>query len=489
MKLFRLKEKTAAPFILNKSSMNTFSSPRRHRSRPISPAEPRWLGNPQEFTVEKLIYGGDGLARMAPRPETPRADSEDAPETRSAASPSGPGQAVFIAGALPGERVRAALFEKRSGFARARLVQVMTPSPARVHPPCPYFGECGGCQWQHLDYAGQLEWKASILRETLHRFAGYALAPEKLGIHSAEPWGYRNRARWRVLPAREGRLELGYRRAGQNRAVGVAECGLLAPELAAVFSALRRLAAPPAGLLELEAAVNEAGQAQVTGHVAAPAAENTELARWLESAAQALPGRAAAALAGPDGVQNICGSGALECGTGGFQYRVSPGVFFQVNRFLLDALVQKVTGGIEGERALDLFSGVGLFSLPLSRGFGWVSAVEAQPRAARDLEFNAERAQAPVHVSAIPVAEFLARSARGYDLAVADPPRAGLGPEVVSHLLRLRPARIHYLACDPVTQARDLRGLLAAGYQVETAELFDLFPQTYHLESLLKLRL
>lgn len=466
--------------------MKNFPSRRRHRSRPAAPSEPPWLGNPQEFTVEKLIYGGDGLARMAARPEAAPAEGEAAPEAASAAH-GGPGQAVFIAGALPGEQVRAALFERRPGFARARLVQVLWPSPARIPAPCPYFGECGGCQWQSLNYAGQLEWKAAILRETLHRFAGYTLAPEQIEIHAAEPWGYRNRARWRVLPGQDGRLELGYRRAGQNRAIGVAECGLLAPELAKILTGLRQLAAPPAGLLELEAAVNEAGQAQLTGHVMGES-DQAKLAAWLEGAAQALPSKVTAALAGPDGYENVHGPGALEFRTNDFQFRVSPGVFFQVNRFLLAKLVRSVAAGIEGERALDLFSGVGLFALSLSRGFGWVSAVEAQPRAARDLEFNAERAQAPVHVSAIPAGEFLARSSRGYDLAVADPPRAGLGPEVVSHLVRLRPGRIHYLACDPVTQARDLRGLLAAGYQVETVEMFDLFPQTYHIETLVKLR-
>ena len=190
---------------------------------------------------------------------------------------------------------------------------------------------------------------------------------------------------------------------------------------------------------------------------------------------------------------HLDGPGYVECEAAGNIYRVGHFSFFQVNRFLADELVREVAESEEsGILALDLFAGVGLFSVPLSKRFARVVAVESNPAAARDLETNTSgriaRGVRSIEVRTADVEQFLAKYKEKPNLVVLDPPRAGLTPDVVKHLARIAPARITYVSCDPPTLARDLAALNKAGYDIAAVHLFDLFPQTFHMETVVRLR-
>jgi 23S rRNA (uracil1939-C5)-methyltransferase len=180
--------------------------------------------------------------------------------------------------------------------------------------------------------------------------------------------------------------------------------------------------------------------------------------------------------------------GALDYPAAGWLYRVSGGSFFQVNRYLIDAMVETVLENAQGESALDLYAGVGLFSLPLARRFGKVTAVESGAAAVGDLRFNAERAGIAVDAHQVSVDVFLSNAAAAPEFVLADPPRAGLGKRAVEQLVRLVPAHLTIVACDPATLARDLAGLMAGGYRLERLTMIDLFPQTFHIEAIAQLR-
>lgn len=373
-----------------------------------------------ELTIEKLVHGGEGLARLPP----------DA---------SGRREAVFVPFTLPGERVRVELEPRRRGRRTARLVEVLEPAAERIAPGCEYFGRCGGCQLQHTTAEHQLALKRGILLETLQRTGGIAWEGP-LQVHAAEAWGYRNRIRVQAIPG----VGVGYYMANQRRMLPITHCPIASP---ALNQGLGQLAAEGAHRREeVELAV-----------------DNQD--RGLEEDAP------------------------LEFAVARWRYRVSPGAFFQVNRFLSEELVAVVTGGERGATALDLFSGVGLFALPLTESFARVEAVEAHPEAVRDLRHNL-RLAAGAEAFADAALDYLRqRSAGAVDLAVADPPRAGLGPELTAALIALAPRKLHLVSCDPATLGRDLRQLTGEGYRIASLDLFDLFPQTAHLETVVKLTL
>jgi 23S rRNA (uracil1939-C5)-methyltransferase len=395
-------------------------------------AEPR---TEFELTIEKLVYGGDGLGRVE-------------------------GRVVFVPYTLPGERVRVEPIGERGGLLRARLIQVLEPAPGRVPPPCPYFGRCGGCHYQHAAYDLQLEIKREILRETLRR-VGKIEAPAEIGIVAGEPWGYRNRAQFHIAGG-----EIGYREAQSHKLCPITHCPISSPRVNEVLAAIIAMlpdARWPRFVRSIEVFTNETDVQLNILESDRPVAK-----RFFEWCAEVIPGFTA---------------GPLDYPAGGLLYRVSGGSFFQVNRFLIDDLVQTAIGDAAGERALDLYAGVGLFSLPLARKFAPIEAVESGAFAARDLRFNAERAGAKVEIAQGAAEDFLSKLESPPDFVLADPPRTGLGRAVVARLAQLAPKRIVIVACDPATLARDLPGLLGAGYGIDRLTLVDLFPQTYHLET------
>jgi 23S rRNA (uracil1939-C5)-methyltransferase len=424
--------------------------------------------------IEKLVYGGDSLARLP-------------------ASDRGPGKSVFIPFAVDGETVAIQITEQKPGFARGQLRQVIEPSPERVAPPCPYFVRCGGCHYQHMSYARQLRTKSEILIETLRRTAKLAL-PCELQLHRSPPWSYRNRARLKLQA--EPEFGLGYYKFRSHELLPIEQCPISSPlinrTIARLWSAGGRgeLAAE---IREIELFTDHADERLlITAHC-----DSRTLARTAQGIAeqlmQAVPGALGASIlqerAGNPAAEpkqlSSAGERALTYKTAMASYRVSAGAFFQVNRFLTEELVRVVTDGVSGRIALDLYAGVGLFSSVLARSFAQVIAIEASPISYADLRHNS-----PEKVKAVwdTTAQYLGKaSALRADFVVVDPPRGGLGEVVVRSLAKLATPRITYVSCDPATLARDLRLLVSLGYRIAAAHLLDVFPQTYHIESVFHL--
>jgi 23S rRNA (uracil1939-C5)-methyltransferase len=392
--------------------------------------------SPFEVTVEKLVYGGDGLARLD-------------------------GRVVFAPFVLPGERIRAEALDEKPGMVRARAVEVLEPAAERVPAPCPYFGRCGGCHYQHSPYEYQLRAKREILVEELRRL-GKISPPEEIAVISADPWGYRNRAQFHIHNGRVGYLE-----ARSHRLCAVAECPVSSPAINRAIAALNEMARNPRWPRFVRSLEVFTDERQVQLNVLET--DRPVARRFFEWCAESIPGFVNGALDYED------------------RFRVSPAAFFQVNRFLHGRLVEAAIEGAQGESALDLYAGVGLFSLALAGRFGRVTAVESGAAAANDLEFNAQRAGLNnVRVARGTTEQFLAGLDRTPDFALLDPPRAGIGKGVVHRLGELKIPRLAIVACDPATLARDLAGLLASGYRIEAMTLVDLFPQTYHLETVVR---
>jgi 23S rRNA (uracil1939-C5)-methyltransferase len=382
-------------------------------------------------------------------------------------------------------------------------VRVIEPSPQRVIPPCPYFGRCGGCQYQHLSPEQQGAAKREILRETLRRIGKINWSGE-IRMHAAQPWHYRNQAQLKVARQPDGHVELGFFEAESHRLFPVDACLILSPRLNAILKTLREP--------EWSARLGECEEVEVLADDRDERVMLTLRGRLQPKEAKALaedclsrlPGVAVVALEQGRNWR-VFGQPALPYSVGEFRYQVSPGSFFQASRFLLPELAGSATaeesdGAKESSPsvtaladrralALDLFAGVGLFTLPLAKRFERVIAVEANARAAGDLEANARACPLQnVRVVAQTVLDFLRRFAQAEpSLVVLDPPRAGAGIGTLKSLAALRPRRFHYVACGPPTLARDLALLVARGYQLNSVELFDFFPQTYHLECLAKL--
>jgi 23S rRNA (uracil1939-C5)-methyltransferase len=427
------------------------------------------------LTIEKLVYGGDGLARVA--------------------GPDGRNRAVFVPFVLPGERVEAEITEEKPGFARATLKQLVEPSQERTVAPCPYFMRCGGCQYQHIPYKRQLEYKAQILRETLERIAKVQLQTE-IQLHPSLPWNYRNRTRLQVCTSPE--FILAYHRHASNDLVAIRECPISSPLINRVVSKLLELGGcdSPDSIQEIELFTDAADEHLLAWCSCKGEADGEALARWAETVRRELPrisgmsffvtGRAEDEAPSERSKLSHFAEQALVYEVLGEKYRVSAGSFFQVNRHLVEDLVRTVTAGVSGDVALDLYAGVGLFSVALAPSFHHIFAVEASQTSYEDLRQNA-----PANVKAVRARteDYLrqAPSRKSPELVVVDPPRAGLGKGMIGSLVKLRSSRMRYVSCDPATLARDLAPFLAAGYRIEQAHLFDFFPETFHIESVMML--
>jgi 23S rRNA (uracil1939-C5)-methyltransferase len=432
-----------------------------------------------ELTIEKLIYGGDGLARLA-------ADEQ------------GRRKAVFLPFVLEGERVDATIYQQKRGYARGRAGKILEASPHRVEASCPYFERCGGCHYQHARYEHQLEIKAAALKENLLRIAKLEL-PTDVKIHPSPPWHYRNRSRLKLRTV--GEFALGYYRFGSHELLPIDECPISSALINRAISVcwqLGRAADGLRGLQEIEFFANaDDSQLLVAAYLApdldADSAKKCAEALWQEVPAIAgvvvfkaqIPDPAGLRPAEPEEMVSM-GARELTYKITHGSYRVSAGAFFQVNRHLADDLIDVVAQRRSGRTALDLYAGVGLFSAVLHRSFERVIAVEASRASHADLMHNS-----PPNVKAVcSTTEKYLKNVAGKlhpDLVVIDPPRSGLGETATDDLVRLGSPQVTYVSCDPATLARDLVGLLKAGYRVAEAHLVDLFPQTYHLESVFHL--
>jgi len=379
-----------------------------------------------EVEVERILPGGMGLAH---------AD----------------GKTVFVSLAAPGDRVRVRVDREQGNVLFTSIQEIITPSPVRIEPPCPYFGRCGGCDFQQLTYEAQLTAKSEMIRDCLHRIARLENVPDIVVMPSPSDWRYRMRTMWQID---QDERAIGYYERGSRRVCDVVDCAVLRPELQAKLEEVRATdwSQFPPDLKHLDVVAGEDGVSF------APAFANFE-------------------------------THELSLSIRGEVYRYNAEAFFQINPSLLAPLIEFALGDASGESALDLYSGVGLFTLPLSRQFQKVTAVEANPTAVRFARRNLQAAgsNSARVITASVVDWFRSAPTHKVDFILLDPPRAGAESAVIKGILDLQPLEISYVSCDPATLARDLRKLMAGGYTIRSIRGFDLFPQTHHVETVVRL--
>ncbi len=426
------------------------------------------------LSIEKLVYGGDGLARTEEN-------------------------TVLVPFVLPGEQVTATVATRKKKLIHAKLIEVKQASTSRIKPRCPHFGVCGGCHYQHIDFSEQVKIKEGILRETLSRLGGVKWEGP-VHVHTGEPYAYRNRAQWAFRDALP--RAFGYFLPESAHILPIDACPVLSPCLSSAFAQLQELARAnslPPGILEVEAFV-DSDDSKLSLNIAFerfPKPAKVLAAQFKASLPQL---ESLLLLDQSKNKFDLTGTGYLTHNVGDFSFHVSHLSFFQVNRFLVRELLNTVLAGAKGNYALDLYAGVGFFTVPLAKGFAKVVAVDANLAANRDLKTNVEAAGVEVISHVEHTEEFLKKEQEAPDLVVLDPPRAGLGAETAARLANLGAPEITYLSCDPSTLARDLAVLTASErrvtseviprhkYEIADVHLFDLFPQTFHIETLVRLR-
>ncbi|MFC5863714.1 class I SAM-dependent RNA methyltransferase [Acidicapsa dinghuensis] len=425
--------------------------------------------------TEKSVYGGDCLARL----DSQQTDGKSA------------GKKVFVPLTLPGETVEARILEDKRAFARAEIETILSASPNRIEPRCPHFGICGGCQYQHANYSTQLAIKRSILRETLDR----AKVPSPAEIHTLvgseeQSWRYRNRIRLAFIRDSthdaQGRTQVGYRSRRSHDLVPIDECPIAAPilvecalDLASVIDSNDpRNDLTENDLTEVELFINHDNSEMLVTFFRVQGEPILRSLRFVPVAGSSRP-----KLERTD-------AQSLTYAVAGHEYRVDGGAFFQINRHLLDRFTTLVTDGLTGSLAWDLYAGVGLFARRLTQTFNMVHAVESAPASTAALQHNLAGANS--HASALTTLDYLRRNREQReprpDVIVLDPPRAGLGDEVAHLLNAIGAPQLVYVSCDPATLARDLHALTRERYRIEAIHLADMFPQTFHLETVVRLR-
>ncbi len=377
-----------------------------------------------EVEIERLLPGGVGLAHAE-------------------------GLTLFVSLAAPGDVLRVKIDRLQGKVGFASIVEIIKASPVRVEAPCPYFGRCGGCDFQQLAYETQLEAKAEIIRDCLYRIAQVQLPGTIRVMPSPNQWHYRTRATWQVDFANK---QLGYFERGSNRVCDVEYCAVLTPELQHCLEQERH---------ELTHGTAFIGPRTID------------------------------AVIGDDGISVAPAAGGFTPGVirrriGNETYSFNAESFFQVNHELVVPLIAEALGDLKGQFAVDLYCGVGLFTLPLARRFAHVTAVEEYAPATEFARQNLAEADVDnVEVVTLDVAHWLkhSRPFEPLDFLLLDPPRVGCENAAIAGILALRPRRIAYVSCDPATLARDLKKLIADGYSLDSVSAFDMFPQTHHVET------
>lgn len=415
--------------------------------------------------IEKPIYGGSFLSRVE-------------------------GKATFVPLTLPGEQVRVRMVEEKRAYAVGEPEEIVNAAANRIAPVCRHFGACGGCQYQHTDYDTQLEFKQAILRETLER--GGVTAPETIDVMAGNPWQYRNRIRLAFDSA--GRV--GYRARRSHDLVSIDECPIASPMLVeAALKVAEIVRERKTSLNPTEIALFcNAEETELLASIFVRDSATRGFDQIFEEWRLRVPAMAGAELVHEGIAGQVsrviarAGAASLAYRVDGVDYRVDHGAFFQVNRWLVDGLVDRVTADRRGELAWDLFAGVGLFARRIAEHFGHVIAVESARAAVAALTQNLEGTGGR-SICSETLAFLKGQSAKSKpDLIVVDPPRAGLGAETTSLLAAIGAPSIVYVSCDPATLARDLHALIGSGYELGSVTLADLFPQTFHLESVVELR-
>jgi 23S rRNA (uracil1939-C5)-methyltransferase len=397
-----------------------------------------------EIELTGMAYGGEALGRL--------------PD----------GRVVFVPLALPGERVKARIREDKKRYARADLVEILSASPDRIPPHCAHYGTCGGCHYQHLPYEAQLAAKRDILADQLKRIGGFP-DPSVLPPAPSQPWGYRNHVQFHLTP--EGRL--GYFTHDSSHVFPIQECHLPQELINQVWPQLEF-----EGLPEVErVTIRQGGQ--------------DGLLLVLESS-DLLPPQVSieeldisAVHLSPVGLLVLAGSPAISIEVLGRAFQVSAGSFFQVNTQMAEAMVGYVLEELslpEDAVVLEVYCGAGLFSAFMAPRAGRLVGIESSPDACRDFVVNLDEFE-NVELYEAPAEQVLPGLNVQPDLVLVDPPRAGLSRHTLQSLVDFAPPVLIYISCDPATLARDARQIIRHGYQLQSAKVFDLFPQTYHIES------
>lgn len=359
---------------------------------------------------------------------------------------------ILVPLAAAGDHLRVRLEQVKKRTAFASIVTIIEPSEHRITPPCPHFGVCGGCDFQQMDYASQLEAKTEIIRDCLHRIGKIEVDHIDI-IGSPQEFAYRSRAKWHA-----DRIEqtIGYFRRDSHDVIDVAECPILTTGLQAELKNIRNnldWATLWEDSAEIDAVSDDAGGVSIY--------------------TREMPQRTA------EITVNVTGE----------EFNFSAQSFFQANRFLVETLIESAIGGASGATALDLYCGVGLFTLPMARKFTNVIGVEDNGIAVGFARKNAARSgQKNVDLRRSGVRRFLNEcSVEGTDLILIDPPRAGAEKGTIEKIAELKPKQISYVSCEPSILARDLRVFLDAGYSINKITALDLFPQTHHVETVVRL--
>jgi 23S rRNA (uracil1939-C5)-methyltransferase len=423
--------------------------------------------------IEKLVDGGAGLARID-------------------------GQVVFVPGVCPGETVTVRVTAVKSGYAEAQLEAVLTPSPDRVTPPCPVAGRCGGCQWQQLDYPAQLRAKVDILRENLRRMAKLDEPNILPSIAAPSPFDYRTRIQLKIDGEPHDPL-MGFYAPKSNRIVPIDGCLVAAPPLNRAVAALRTLLAAPstrmASLTEVHLQLAQ-GTGELQFRYFTEGEPKKRVETFLAGAAKALPELVSQVYYDRSGHRRVLGRDWITDRINDRPFRISDRSFAQVNWEQNLALIEtvKTFAALSGrESLLELYCGIGNFGLFLAEKASGVMGIDENEIAIKDAIHNAQQhGVANCRFVAKPVEEAVAGLVKGkrhFDCIIVDPPREGIARAVVQSLIDLKPSRLIYISCAPATLARDLKHLIAGGYRPERIQPIDLFPQTFHLETVTELTL
>lgn len=386
------------------------------------------VGDLIEVEVVKIVHGGYGLAFAE-------------------------NLTVFVALSAPADKLEVRLREVKGKTAFAEIERVIVPGPNRITPPCPYVGTCGGCDFQQMNYAAQLEAKVGTIRDSLKRIGKVEYEKEIRVVSSPSEFGYRLRAQWHI----DGDTrEIGYYERNSRKLVAIEHCPILQPEL-------------DQSLQRVRADFDWSKFWPNRGAIDAACGDDATVSLFSE--------------------QMDLGDREIVFAAAGEKFAFAAHVFFQGNKFLIEQLIETAIGDVSGASALDLYSGVGLFTLPLARKFERVTSVEDYIPSVEFARRNIDNAGLRnVDLIQKPVGRYLAEQSIGeLDFVLLDPPRSGTEKKTVLDLIRLSPKIVSYVSCDAAVLARDLRRFLDAGYAIESMTAIDLFPQTHHVETVVRL--
>jgi 23S rRNA (uracil1939-C5)-methyltransferase len=402
-----------------------------------------------QVQIEKLTFGGAGIGRVG-------------------------GKAIFIRGGIPGEVLEVKITKEKGRYAEAGIEEILRPSSERTLPPCPVFGRCGGCQWQHIAYPSQLRYKEVILKETLERIGGLKGVEIEPIVPSPKEYGYRNRVTLSTW-GQKGKRYVGYHEGKSRGRVAIEGCPISSrPIDRAIFRLAKSLIGAPRYPLKRIHIASDEGTAYVD---LVPVWKNGS--KWLSSIRNHL------------GEEILISGGKeeFEFNLLGLRFRSAPSVFIQANKEVNELLVQTVGewANLRGhERVLDLYCGIGNFSLHVAKNARDVVGVDVNARSVSLANKSAEANSITNAVFDASPSELFIEEAVGrgnkFDLIILDPPREG-AKGILKGISKLSPERIIYVSCNPPTLARDLKVLTELGYRTLKIRPFDMFPQTYHIES------